>query len=266
MNLCKIGLLLVTLLAPGAISQRPDYSFGNEPFELLPEYPEDLQEVKKLFETNTIPIQRVPEEYYLQPEFYPSWYGVCEKLYGEERKNYGVYGFNIYPSLITSFCKKGDTFNVSALVNTGFGVQVRTGTKINLTYNSTILDVQISGVSTDSFLLNKTFPAFELGWSKPITLSITVLENINTTVIIKNEKPSIVKDKLWRNLYGLEYSPVGSLVEEVPSLTVEVITPGQKQKSGTDEASNYNLQMVLVMMLVGMILTGVIVTCVGREK
>jgi hypothetical protein len=212
-------------------AQRPQYEFSDTVFEDLPEYPDDLLEIRDLFAQNKINITQIPSQYYLQPEFYQSWSEVCNRLYKEDRKYHGIYGFNIYPSLYTIYAEKNQTFSVTAFLNSNFGIEVKTGIGINLSYDQECVYVELVEPFFPYSLLNETYPKFTIDWSEPLVLDIKVLKNKNSTIQVFNTKPPDYMNELWKSTYGTNYATTEKFSRDIPKLTIEIITPTEEEQN-----------------------------------
>lgn len=219
--------LVFTIFLPVVCSVRPSYNFCPCVFDELPDYPDDLLEIRDLFIQNKINATQISPSYYLQPEFYSSWFSVCDIFYNESRSHYGIYGFNIYPSHYTIFTEKNNTVYITAFLNNNFGIGVKTGVSINMTYDSS-LNVEQLKPEKSYLLLNETYPRFKNDWAIPLTLKIDVLENRNATVMIYANKPPEEIHQQWKDEYGLKYATVERLNSKVPQLTIKIFTPEEK--------------------------------------
>jgi len=246
-----ISLLFIGILLPAAAADRPDYEFPDQVFEDLPEYPDDLIEIRDLFIENKINITHIPPEYYLQPEFYTSWEGVCNRLYDEDRKYHGIYGFNIYPSLYTVNTEKDQEFAITAFLNSNFGIGVKTGIGIEIIYDHECLSVDLVEPTLPYVLLDETYPKFTNDWSKPLILNIRILKNQNTTIQVFNTKPPEEINEQWKNKYGYDYATTEKFSMDIPQLTIEIITPGENiQPNPTPEKTSILLLFVFIIILI----------------
>jgi len=264
MKILPIILIISIILMPVVYAERPTYSLPPSTFDELPPYPDDLEEIKELFALNKINITQLSPEYYLQPEFYPTWFDVCEKLYDENRTHYGVYGFNIYPSLYTLHTEKGKTIYLTAFLSNGFGICVKTGVSINITYDKSIVKVERILPKRPCVLLEETHPKFSDTWIQPLVLKIDVLKNQNTTIKIYNSKPSDSQNELWEQEYGTSYATAEKFTTQVSKLRIQVYTPDQKstdsKESQNDNEASVNLLYIVI--IVGVVLlAGVWIIC-----
>lgn len=206
---------------------RPEYKFSYDIFKNLPSFPKEFWIRKQLFDSQQIQAERLTEEYFLQPEIIPGWDNWKDKIYGISEKNHtGVYGISIYPSKFDIFnAEIGDTFNISALLYTTFGVEIYQGAKIVTKYDETKLNVTYQG-ENKNILLAPTYPEFDNNWCRKIVFQITVLDYGNHTIKIWEEKPDIDKDNEWENYYGNKYTSGGSILGmRMPKMKINVFSP-----------------------------------------
>lgn len=231
MNLKIISILvffflpLLTISSFGIVDDphRPQYSFSDEVFKNLPPYPLDLPEIRHLYATQTLKdYDRLTPEYYLQPEFYPGWFDICNKTYTRDPRIHGKFGAGFYPSKASITIEKGMSFELTTLLYTSPGVECYQGTMIELQYNKSIIKVEVVqpnqttitnqnpfptlsfNIEKPSFflLLKPTYPCFSSDWVKKFKIRITALREGNTTLIIKNSKPPKEIDDYYIELLG----------------------------------------------------------------
>ena len=256
-------IFIVLFISPLVSATRPDYSFSSDVFDNLPPYPDDLLEIRDLFAQNRINVTQLSSQYYLQPEFYPGWFGVCNNFYNSNKTYYGVYGFNIYPSLITMFVEEGDIVPVEALLSNGFGIPTKTGCSINVSYNSSIISVDVIE-PTESFLLSQTYPCFLPDWVIPLKLKVTILKNQSTSIEVFNSKPSASIHEVWQQLYGDSYSTIDAFRSKTPELQIKFIMPEPEFKYSEDPTlSLYSIEHYFVpLLIIVAIIIGVIISCI----
>ncbi len=245
----KILLILVVIgiLCPVVTAERPTYSFDNEVFSELPYYPEDLEEIKSLFRDNKISIEQLSENYYLQPEFYPTWASSCEELYKEDRVHYGIYGFNIFPSLFyINIEEKGEIHEVIAFLSNGFGIQVKTGMSIDIEYDPEIVKVVKVLPEEEDILLQETHPKFQKDWVQPLVLVIEILKKQDTEIKVFNSKPSQYLDTLWGEMYGTGYATPEKFSSNVPRLTIKITGEEDLEKQEQKSKDNYSLLLLFL--------------------
>lgn len=263
MKILLILLLISIILVPTVCSERPDYNFSSSVFDELPEYPDDLLEISELFKQNKINITQISSSYYLQPEFYPTWFDVCDIFYAPNRTHYGIYGFNIYPSLYTIYTEKSNTIYITAFLNNNFGIGVKTGVSINITHDDS-LNVEQIQPGQSYLLLDESFPKFKNNWVVPLVLKIDVLENKNATVNIYANKPPENIHQQWKDEYGLKYATVERLTSKVPQLTIEIFTPAEKVTTQQVENTFNPIYSVVVFFVALMI--AILIFCGAYKK
>lgn len=243
-----LGLLLLVCSVVSAQGDRPDYPFGDEPFKLLPPFPEDFFSIKHLFEYQMLKDwSRLTEDYYKQPEFYPLWFEQCNITYGRnetEERHHGVYGYGVYPSHFSiNNAHAGDSVVLTAILHASWGVEINQGVLVIPQYNDTVLKVEIlepdncpeyydlNASLPDNqrvLFLRPTYPQFNPDWALKLVFRVTVLKDIKRDYQIQfyDGYPPPELDNFWREKYGLDYVSGGSELERiVPRLTVDVLAP-----------------------------------------
>ncbi|RLJ05178.1 MAG: hypothetical protein DRP18_03695 [Candidatus Aenigmatarchaeota archaeon] len=216
-------LPLCTVSTTGIVNDphRPHYSFSDEVFKNLPPYPPDLPEIRHLYATQTLQdYDRLTPEYYLQPEFYPGWFSICNKTYCRDPRIHGKFGAGFYPSEANIVIEKGASFELTTLLYTSPGVECYQGTMITLHYNKSLIDVKVVQPSKEEILnqtpypelaygkdkffllLEPTYPYFSEKWARKFKIIITALKPGNCTLKISNEKPPSVFDTYFKEKYG----------------------------------------------------------------
>jgi len=223
MHIYRILPILAILLSTTSVQaivndpNRPIYPFSEKVFEDLPPYPPDLPEIRHLYATQTLQdYDRLTPEYYLQPEFYPWWFDICNKTYTKDPRIHGKFGAGFYPSKADITLQEGTEFILTTLLYTSPGVECYQGTVINLSYDKSKIYVEIlepnkTEVPTYTgnkffLLLKPTYPKFNKEWVKKFKIRIVALSEGDTTLIVKNEKPPKVIDDYYRELYGNNYT------------------------------------------------------------
>jgi len=237
---------LFILLTPLSLA-RPSYnSIPDSTFTQLPPYPSDLPEISSLFKSNNINITQIPPSYYLQPEFYPQW--PTPSLYNPNRTHYGVYGFNIYPSSYTINTQAGNHHTITAFICNGFGVSVKTGCQLNITYDHSLISLTSS--PSDPFLLNQTHPQFTPDWVQPLTLDLTILKNQSSTITIYNSPPPPPINKAWSQLYANQYTTPSSFKSTIPSLTITINTPSPNPPTQSSMTTPLIFYLIIIFIII----------------
>ncbi len=239
------------LVSPITLSARPHYSFCSCVFSNLPEYPEDFIEIKNLFNSGKLDIHRLSPAYYTQPEFYPNWNSIANITYSN-KTHYGVYGFNIYPSSYSIYTQAGETHDIYAFLNNNFGISVKTGVQLNISFNSSIVSIKQIQPTTPYFLLDETYPNFQPNWSQLLHLQITILKNISTNISIYNAPPPSFIDSIWRELYPNNYTTPGTFASSIPNLKIKITTP-------TDTIPPEKIEEQNTILIIGILITSIMV-------
>lgn len=112
---------------------RPKYDcFSDEQYEQyfgqLPPFPKDFFTISKLiYEGKIIDYERISNEYWLQPEFYPNWFiYLPDSRYCDYEKWNGTWtpeGYGCYPGIKeVSTTARGEKILITTYIRTGFGV------------------------------------------------------------------------------------------------------------------------------------------------
>ena len=250
LHLIFIFSVLLILFIPLVQADRPYYDFCACVFDDLPSYPDDLEEIADLFAQNNIESSHLTPQYYLQPEFYPNWFKLCNTYYSKNKTHYGIYGFHIYPSLYDVFAKKGDIITITAFLTNNFGISVKTGVSLNITYDESILEVEQITPKNSYLLLNETYPKFNKDWVQKLTLRVTILKNSNTSIEIYNEKPPDYKHNFWKELYNTKYATAEKFITEVSQLTINIHTAQQKNLEETQKNQKSALYEYVLIIIV----------------
>jgi len=191
-----IMLFSTTVLA----NSRPDYSFSDEVFKELPDFPSDFFDIKDLFSYQSITAEHLGEDYY-QPELLPNWDYWAEKVYKNESNDFGSYGVFVYPSRFTVYgIEKGNIINLSMFVYAQWGIKYYQGAKLVFSEEENV-DIKLVEPEDCNILLSPTAPYFHLGWIQLIKIQIHINETKNCVVQILEEKPIEEIDNEWRNTY-----------------------------------------------------------------
>jgi hypothetical protein len=245
-----IGVSYLSLPMTGRFptkTSRPQYCDENgcvpeAVFGLLPPYPTDLDTIYLLIYHNKIGLPEdfttgVPDEnYYKQPEFYPSWskdskgYSIYTPL---SRLPYmpghlGVFGYGAYPSQsIQTQVKAGDSFYAVTYLHASWGITKYQGIQLIVTYpekGETMLgqfsvtqDPNVSRyftveVNPKIILLEPNFPQFLYNWTYKIKAKITVSPDTPPGKyligVMTTDPPSEIEQQ-WIRKYRLGYTSAG---------------------------------------------------------
>jgi hypothetical protein len=274
----KVFVLLLLFLIPITVSAmdpvynhdtgdyRPRYNFTYDVFKELPKVPQDFWTKKNLLDTQQAPASRLTEEYYLQPEIIPGWIELANRTYSDvERKEIGVYGVSIYPSRFDIFgAKEGDTFNVSGILHSGWGVQLYQGLQLDFSYDKSYFNVTM--VKPEQvILLEPTYPYFHKNWSVLFLCRITVLKEGNQSIRILERTPPDETDYRWSQKYGSNYTSGGSFLGlKVPKVWIYV--HGVEKEDETPSNPTFSWFDWKPIIIIGAILLGVTYYAIRRKK
>lgn len=142
--------------------------------------PDDFVQVKRDIEKGiTYDLCTIDSEYYLQPEFYPSYQKFLNKKHDYSR--WGVHGFGAYPGSISykvENMKKGQTVSICTFIHTSFEVETFQGMKLTMN----IPEQFDFSIESDNFLLYPAYPSTEKNkkWAYKTKMIFTAKEDIPT--------------------------------------------------------------------------------------
>lgn len=200
-----------SILGNAEESYRPSYPIDDEVFALLPSFPNDFFEIKTLFEQGSISALRLGDEY-LQPELIPTWDYYSERVYGDKNySQFGKYGISFYPHFVNyKNVERGDIMNLSVLIRADWGIKFYQGCHIKIPEVEGVDIALVHPINYD-VLLSPTYPQFVPGWLSIASFSINVLKTGDYHFTIEEGKPSKLSSETWSNMYGANYTDVGSL-------------------------------------------------------
>jgi len=172
--LTLVGILLI---ATGLYITNMKRTVAINTFRFIPEKPDDFEAVKREAYAGTISMCNVDEEYYKQPEFYPSWKN-AKRMYEEYSwSHWGRHGYTAFPLSMTydvENMKKGDEINLCSFFANGWAVWTWQGFKLKPVENE-FFSIDIT---PDLFVLDPTYPIVGDDYIKKITLKITAKQDI----------------------------------------------------------------------------------------
>jgi len=226
-------------------SLRPDYCINGDcidksiTFRELPSYPGDFNEVDVMVEKNQFPIaenfsEEIPDEnYYLQPEFYPSWEDQGVPIYAVLKPGYtpgfvGIIGYGSYPGdLLVDPIIPGQNFVAATYWHSSWGIAKFQGMSLIPTYPasgqtemglfvvtqdpSKVKDYFDVEITPNIILLDATYPLFGPEWVKKVKIDVHVKENTPSGKyligITPVDPPQEMQDQ-WIRKYRLKYTSV----------------------------------------------------------
>jgi len=198
---------------PG-ITERPDY-LNETVFEQLPAFPRDLYRLRNQIKYGEFwDMAAIGEEYYKQPEFYPTFESVGLSLL-QKRSGMSPWGFGAYPGDVQVITFPNDNITLATFFFSAWGVETFQG--IGLNYKITdesgeevdYLEVE---VDPSAIVIGPSYPVFEYEWAQKVVVEIHVKEDapIGTyTVGVDATQVPAEKGREWSALYGGRYTEGG---------------------------------------------------------
>jgi hypothetical protein len=252
-----IGFSILSLISQGILGQfipqrelssRPKYCDENGcidesvVFRELPPYPKDFSEVDIMVENNRYPIaenfsKKIPDEnYFKQPEFYPTWEDQGVPLYTPLKPGYrpgyvGVVGYGAYPGdIVVSPIEPGQNFLTVTYWHASWAVAKFQGMSLVVTYPTkgetmmgmftveqdpdvvrNYFDVEIT---PNTLLLDPTYPLFGPNWAQKVRIEVHVKENTppgKYLIGISPTNPPKELESEWIREHRLKYTSVGTI-------------------------------------------------------
>lgn len=158
-------------------------------FSNLPPSPACIRSLSDAFARNQIEDEFfLTSEYYLQPEFYPSFFTEGIPQWSSPVPSYyGAVGFGAFPISRTLNLTPNQPRTIRVFFHSGYGVRSTQGAR--LTYqilHGTSQDVLVSldeNAST-GFLLGPTFPKFSSSWVYPVDITLTLSRPLVTPITL----------------------------------------------------------------------------------
>lgn len=218
-------------------------------YDNLPEYPKDFNEIDIMVENSLLPIvenftEGVPDEnYFLQPEFYPTWetqgitYYTSLGTPGYTYNYVGVAGYGSNPGSIVirsqpgAPVRPGSDLLAVTYFYTSWGVRNYQGMGLGIVYPDSALTeagqfqvVQnpevvknyfVVRTEPDVILLEPNFPVFKEGWAHKVRVFIHINDDTppgQYVIGINPIAPPVDKDQEWFKLYRLRYYTLGGTI------------------------------------------------------
>jgi hypothetical protein len=151
-----------------------------ERFKSIPPKPNDFDAyTREIWGGGLTDLCEVSKNYYEQPEFYGNSWNIAKKEFYDspDYSKWGVYGQGNIPREISysfSNLKKGHEFELCTFFHNGFGIWTYQGFKLEAE-ESEYFDIIIT---PNELTMTPTFPVFEEGWTKKISIKLIVKEDI----------------------------------------------------------------------------------------
>lgn len=184
-----------------------DLSSDKEIWSELPLVPEDFGEINYLMQNGKFfALETLTENYWKQPEFYPSWKN-CPKYWTEPDPRYWTpNGYGSYISNQFTIVSKGEEFYAVVYVHSGCGVQTWQGTRLEVSNNAR--DYFNLSITPNEFLLEPMFPQVSYEWVKRIEIKGNIKESTPEGVyeiLIDVFPPTQQKANEWSEKYKTMY-------------------------------------------------------------
>ena len=140
-------------------------------FANLPPLPGDFSRVLGDLYTGEVQMGKIGEEYYLQPEFYPTFADTIEVMQFP-RQHWGVLGFGVFPSTV-KVTSSGEPFSVATIFHTSWLVETYQGMRLEVVMDAEkdrFFDVSLN---PDIILLEPAYPVFGKDWAQKILITVT---------------------------------------------------------------------------------------------
>ncbi len=142
--------------------------FGN----LLP-FPQDFFAITSLiYDGKITDYERVGSEYFMQPEFYVSWFGTYDKYYlNNDPNSWKPRGYGCFPMIKQATAKRGTTIQADTYFRTGFATESYQGLVIKPTFPESAFSAKGNELFTQSLEDKKYFDIRIISPDNPIYLS-----------------------------------------------------------------------------------------------
>ena len=208
-------------------AQRQTYGIPLDAFAGLPFAPADFSE--KTFLTRGFAFNnysKFSEEYYIQPEFYPSFpQNAVSYWKNPDLHYYGAIGYGFFPAGQRISLVKGESASVRFFVHSGYGVQSWQGLKIVPVNDNGNSGIEVGVLDSES-LLGPNYPVFSKEWAKSVDAVITASKDAKSgkyVLRIGVASPSDGKNSEWAEQHFGKYfnaSMAGNVF--YPTIEVEV--------------------------------------------
>lgn len=152
----------------------------------IPDKPNDFDLiVREVSSSRLTNLCDLPEEYWKQPEFYPTWNDAKGKYYdAHDFTRWGVHGYGAFPARMginVINLKAGEKIEVCTFLKSGYNIETYQGARlepIEDEYFNIEIEPQLYSEYPNHFLLYPTFPKISEEWVTKVKLKITAKENI----------------------------------------------------------------------------------------
>ncbi|MDO8340244.1 MAG: hypothetical protein Q7T16_06325 [Candidatus Burarchaeum sp.] len=209
-----------------AISKRPDY-LPEVVYQNLPAFPKDFYEMRVLVQYGKLDLQDIGEEYWKQPEWYPSFEGAgLNMMQNPPRDRWGAWGIGVYPSDMMVETDQGTSFTATTYIYSSWLVQTYQGVGAELLYpaSSSVSYEQVGfkvvqdpveaakqfevSFEPKGMLIGPSFPIFGEDWAQKQLVHVQVKPDAkpgNYVIGVNPGPPPSDMEKEWFKIYRTKY-------------------------------------------------------------
>ncbi len=217
--LMMIFASIFIIVFAGINEARPDYGLGYRAFAELPSMPSDFIKIREA--TNKTLDYNVKEEYYKQPEFYPTFEHFIPEMKNPPADRIAIWGVGVYPARHDYVAFQESEIDIITFLHTSWMVQTYQGAKLEAEYDSRYFDVS---VTPNMVLLGPAYPYFDKNWTQKITVKVRIRNapkgSHHITLNPINPPPEQIEK--WRKTYGGSYVSMPTSTPEQPYLKLTV--------------------------------------------
>jgi len=117
-------------------------------FDELPTFPKDFFNIAQLiYEGKVTDYARIGLQYYMQPEFYPAWFGLVDQTYSHNNPKYWTpEGYGCYPTIKEASVPKGKSITVNTYFRTAFATEAYQGIILKPVFPDKAVDLKGSKI------------------------------------------------------------------------------------------------------------------------
>lgn len=205
---------------------RPDYGMSNDTFKNLPPIPQDFWTFDEKFYQGAITdFVELGEEYYRQPEFYPTFENNLEFIRSPQGSRIYAFGIGAYPGDIGADAFPDSQFTIATFFYSSWVVETHQGVKLEVVYpeSADILTPDLQKVDftvrqdpnkvrqyfnvmmdPDLFVLGSTAPVFDENWAMKVKMNVTINSETPKGTYIIGVNPAVPPPEysaLWEKTY-----------------------------------------------------------------
>jgi len=172
-NIKSILLFFLVIFISGCVSQaeRPDYGLNTSIFENLPPFPKDFSVIDKQVESLNFDNINITENYYKQPEFYPTWESSgVGGFKSPPQGRIGILGMGAYPADRAINMNRSGEATVVVFFHSSWLVQTYQGMTLTvINPNPEYFDVNLD---KNELLIGPNYPRFDKDWTQKVVIKI----------------------------------------------------------------------------------------------